>query len=108
MVEILKSCLSAWALSSCGCLSRNARLSAEARLKAPAIYRALQWAQGAVSSGLHSETSKLQAHVAKEIEEAGGKIDYIEVRFVLSRSHKYRASHFYEYHHEENNVSMYI
>ena len=88
---MIRCCLSTSALFSCGYLSRNARLSAEARLKAPAIYRALQWAQGAVSSGQHSETSELQAHVAKEIEEAGGKIDYIEVRFVFSCSHKYGA-----------------
>ena len=69
--------------------SRNARLSAEARRKAPAIYQALQWAQGAVSSGLHTSTSDLQAHVAKEIEEAGGKIDYIEVRGRYSSSRRW-------------------
>ena len=59
--------------------SRNARLSVEARAKAPAIYRALQSAQQSVASGSESEPGRLGAQVALTIEAAGGKIDYIEV-----------------------------
>ena len=59
--------------------SRNARLSPEARAQSPAIYKALCWAQEAVSSGSGTDPARLREHVAKAIEEAGGKIDYIEV-----------------------------
>ena len=63
--------------------SRNARLSVEARAKAPAIYLALQSAQQAVASGSESEPGRLGAQVALTIEAVGGKIDYIEVRVLV-------------------------
>ncbi len=60
--------------------SRNARLTPEARGRAPAIYRALQWAQAAVAEGSEKRPAHLREHVVRSIEEAGGKVDYVEVR----------------------------
>ena len=58
--------------------SRNARLSPEARSQSPDIYKALCWAQEAVKSGSETDPARLREHIAKVIEEAGGKVDYIE------------------------------
>lgn len=62
------------------CRSRNARLSADSRAKAPGIYKALQWAKEAVASGSETNTGNLRDLVSKKIVEAGGVVDYVEVR----------------------------
>lgn len=59
--------------------SRNARLSAESRRKALCICSSLQWAQGAVGSGQITMPYDVRQHVCAAIEEAGGKVDYVEL-----------------------------
>jgi pantoate--beta-alanine ligase len=60
--------------------SRNARLSAESRAKAPAICAALRWARDAARAGEVTDPKQLQEDVAKRVAEAGGAVDYAEVR----------------------------
>ncbi|GAX78673.1 hypothetical protein CEUSTIGMA_g6111.t1 [Chlamydomonas eustigma] len=59
--------------------SRNARLTAEARQHAPAIYKALRWAMQAVESGAEKNPGTIQDQVRGMIEQAGGKMDYAEL-----------------------------
>ncbi|KXZ44358.1 hypothetical protein GPECTOR_69g451 [Gonium pectorale] len=59
--------------------SRNARLSPEAREKALCISRGLAWAEAAVAEGRVSEPSEVSSHIRGLIEEAGGKVDYVEL-----------------------------
>jgi pantoate--beta-alanine ligase len=60
--------------------SRNARLSAEARARAPAIYQALKWARDSSSSGEVTDAKALRDEVERRVAAAGGKVDYVEVR----------------------------
>jgi hypothetical protein len=70
--------------------SRNARLSPEARQACLAIPRAIQWAEAAVAGaalpgqgqelGGLSDPQAVADEVARQIAEAGGKVDYVEVR----------------------------
>jgi pantothenate synthetase len=60
--------------------SRNARLSTESREKALSISRGLVWAERAVLEGAVSQPEQVAAHVRGLIEEAGGSVDYVEVR----------------------------
>jgi pantoate--beta-alanine ligase len=60
--------------------SRNRRLSGEARLAAPALYRALRAGQGAIAAGERS-ASGVEAVMAAELATAGGvAVDYAVVR----------------------------
>mmetsp|Transcript_40333 Transcript_40333/g.89566 ORF Transcript_40333/g.89566 Transcript_40333/m.89566 type:complete len:320 (-) Transcript_40333:719-1678(-) len=59
--------------------SRNARLSPEARSKAPAIYAALQWAERVAADGSVTDPAAIKEHVRGEIDKAGGKVDYVEL-----------------------------
>ncbi|KAI8475061.1 MAG: hypothetical protein J3K34DRAFT_405940 [Monoraphidium minutum] len=61
--------------------SRNARLSDEARAACLAIPRAVQWAEAAVKGpGGASDPAAVAAEVARRITEAGGRVDYVELR----------------------------
>jgi pantoate--beta-alanine ligase len=60
--------------------SRNARLSAEAREAAPAIYQALKWARDSSASGEVTDPKALRDEVERRVTDAGGKVDYVEVR----------------------------
>ncbi|KAG1675961.1 hypothetical protein FOA52_014205 [Chlamydomonas sp. UWO 241] len=64
--------------------SRNARLSADARAKAPAIYMALQAAAASVAAGTARAPADVAAQVSAAIEAAGGKMDYVEMVNALS------------------------
>ncbi|KAG2435132.1 hypothetical protein HXX76_007217 [Chlamydomonas incerta] len=59
--------------------SRNARLSEEARQKALAISRGLKWAEAGVADGSLGAPEAVKEHVRGLIEEAGGKVDYVEL-----------------------------
>jgi pantothenate synthetase len=65
--------------------SRNARLSEDSRRQAPAIYAALQWAAAQVAAGQAREAAALRQAVTARIEEAGGRVDYVEVRLPASQ-----------------------
>ena len=68
----------AYKRSRCIC-SRNALLSEEDRLKAPCIYKALQWAQQAAASGGTATASSIHHEVYSRIKAGGGEPDYVEV-----------------------------
>ena len=59
--------------------SRNRYLSADERRRAPAIQRGLQQVRAQFSSG-ERDAARLVAVVRREIEAAGGRIDYVELR----------------------------
>ncbi|GIL45485.1 hypothetical protein Vafri_2713 [Volvox africanus] len=59
--------------------SRNARLSAESRDRALSISRGLRWAEKAVAEAAVTRPDEVAAHVRGMIEEAGGKVDYVEL-----------------------------
>jgi len=59
--------------------SRNARLSANARARAPAIYQALCAAADIVAEGDATAVADVAAHVSEAIAAAGGKVDYVEL-----------------------------
>jgi pantothenate synthetase len=60
--------------------SRNARLAPEARSQALSISAALRWAQEAVAAGQVASAADVSAAVRQRIADAGGEVDYVEVR----------------------------
>ncbi|MCC5907380.1 MAG: pantoate--beta-alanine ligase [Balneolaceae bacterium] len=58
--------------------SRNAYLSTEERTTAPGLYRALQYIEKQIKSGVH-KTTLLIDHQKSELEAKGFKIDYISL-----------------------------
>ncbi|KAG2501049.1 hypothetical protein HYH03_000868 [Edaphochlamys debaryana] len=64
--------------------SRNARLSPESREKALCLSRGLAWAEKAAAEGSVSDSAAVQAHVRGLIEEAGGKVDYVELLHAIN------------------------
>mmetsp|Transcript_18621 Transcript_18621/g.33828 ORF Transcript_18621/g.33828 Transcript_18621/m.33828 type:complete len:322 (-) Transcript_18621:515-1480(-) len=61
--------------------SRNTRLSAESRVNGLALSRALKWAKEAAAAGDAEARNPvaLEARVRREIENAGGRVDYATV-----------------------------
>lgn len=64
------------------CCSRNNLLSAEDRARAPCIHTALQWAERAAAAGEATSAAQLCGGVRQRIADGGGRVDYVEVRFL--------------------------
>jgi len=68
------------AAAAAAAASRNARLSPQSRLAALSINQALNWARHATQQQQLAVAAEVAAEVRQRITEAGGVVDYVEVR----------------------------